>query len=111
MNDDEVRKLLGTLQSDQPPLGIQAPELLRRGQRMRRVRTGLAVASGSLTAAAAAVVIAVSLGNHAPAPAPVVPATRPPAEVPTPVSPRASCALRGSPPPTPLNCQTVAPHR
>jgi hypothetical protein len=77
VHDDDLKTLFSRLQSDQPPIGIQARDLIRRGHRVRSGRRAAAVIGGSLAAASVVVLFWQWGGPQPPIPAPVVPATRP----------------------------------
>ena len=77
VHDDDLKTLFSRLQSDQPPTGIQAHHLIRRGHRVRNRRRAAAVIGGSLAAASVVVLFWQWAGTQPPIPAPVVPATQP----------------------------------
>jgi hypothetical protein len=77
VHDDDLKTLFSRVQSDQPPTGIRAHDLIHRGHRIRRRRKAAAVIGGSLAAASVVVLFWQSTGPQPPIPAPVVPATRP----------------------------------
>jgi hypothetical protein len=103
---DEVKALFSRVQAGQPPLGIQAADLLRRGRLIRRRRT-LTAAVAAVAAVCLLVVFWPRAGRSpVPPPGPVVPASRPvptttptPTETPTPSG--FSCSPRTPPSPIP----------
>jgi hypothetical protein len=106
--DDDLKTLFSRLQSDQPPTGIQADDLIRRGHQVRRRRKAAAVAGGSLAAASVVVLFWQWTGPVQPSPAPVVPATRPAStRTPPPISP--SCPTVTTPALTPGSTFCVKP--
>jgi hypothetical protein len=79
VRDDDLKTLFNRLQSDQPPTGIRASDLIGRGHRVRRRRKAAAAVGGSLAAVAVAVAVLFwhGAGPQPPIPGPVGPANRP----------------------------------